>query len=55
MSEPAALPAFVHALKGKLRADIPVIEIDVDINDPQFAQATVTALLEIINHKDTKK
>ncbi|MEZ4668420.1 MAG: Tm-1-like ATP-binding domain-containing protein [Anaerolineae bacterium] len=46
--EPAALPAFVRALKGKLRADIPVIEMDVDINDPQFAEATVKALLGMI-------
>lgn len=46
--EPAALPAFVRALKGKLRANIPVIEMDVDINDPQFAEATVKALLGMI-------
>ncbi len=44
----AALPAFVSALKSKLRADIPVIEMDMDINDPLFAEATVNALLTML-------
>lgn len=42
----AALPAFVKALKETLREGIAVVEMDVDINDPAFAEATVKALLE---------
>ncbi len=45
----AALPAFVNALKSKLRPDIPVVELDMDINDPLFAEATVNALLKLLN------
>lgn len=46
--DPAALPSFVASLKGRLRADIPVVELDMDINDPLFAEATVTALLQLL-------
>ncbi|MBA3867796.1 MAG: Tm-1-like ATP-binding domain-containing protein [Anaerolineae bacterium] len=46
--DPAALPAFVNALKSKLRPDIPVGELDMDINDPLFAEATTNALLQMI-------
>lgn len=45
--DPEALPAFVKALKAGLRADIPVVEMVVDINDPSFAAATVEALLKL--------
>lgn len=44
----AALPAFVSALKANLRSDIPVVELDMDINDPRFADATVNTLLQIL-------
>lgn len=44
----AALPAFVEALKSGLRADIPVVEMDVDINDPAFSRATAEALLKLL-------
>ena len=47
--DPEALPAFVEALKNKLRPDIPVVELDMDINDPLFAEATVNALLRLLN------
>lgn len=46
--DPAALSAFVAALKSNLREDIPVIEMDVDINDPSFSEASVNALLEFL-------
>jgi uncharacterized protein (UPF0261 family) len=46
--EPAALQAFTDALKAKLRKDIPVIEMQMDINDPQFSGATADALLEML-------
>lgn len=46
--DPEALPAFVEALKSRLRSDIPVIEMDMDINDFLFAEATVNALLQML-------
>jgi uncharacterized protein (UPF0261 family) len=46
--QPEALQAFVAALKQDLRADIPVIEMQTDINDPAFAEATATALLKML-------
>jgi uncharacterized protein (UPF0261 family) len=44
--DPAADRALFGALKHQLRRDIPVIELDTTINDPGFADACVTALLE---------
>lgn len=46
--DPAALGAFVDALKANLREDIEVVEMDVDINDPSFSAATANALLELL-------
>lgn len=48
--DPAALPAFVNALKSRLRKDIPIIEMQTDINDPAFASATVEALLRLVGN-----
>jgi uncharacterized protein (UPF0261 family) len=48
--DPAALPAFVGALKASIRADIPVIEVQTDINDPAFAEATAEALLRLMRN-----
>jgi uncharacterized protein (UPF0261 family) len=42
----AADRALFDALRHHLRRDIPVIELDATINDPRFADACVTALLE---------
>lgn len=46
--QPEALQAFVAALKKDLRGDIPLIEMQTDINDPAFARATAGALLEML-------
>lgn len=46
--DPAADQALFTALKSGLRKDIPVIELDCEINDPQFSEACVTALREMI-------
>jgi uncharacterized protein (UPF0261 family) len=43
--DPAADEALFSAIKGKLRPDIPVRELDVNINDPAFAEACVEGLL----------
>ena len=42
---PAADAALFNSLKQHLRSDIPVIERDVEINDPAFARACAEALL----------
>ena len=44
--DPAADAALFDGLRRHLRPDIPVIELDATINDPRFADACVTALLE---------
>ena len=48
---PEAITAFVDALKAGLREDIPVIEIDTDINDPAFSGATAQALLDMLQQE----
>ena len=45
---PEALQAFITHLKTHLRPDIPVVEIDTDINAPAFSQATAQALLDML-------
>ena len=48
---PEANRAFVDALRARLRSGIDIVELDVDINDPQFSSATVAALLEMVAQK----
>jgi uncharacterized protein (UPF0261 family) len=43
--DPAADEALFGTLKRGLRADIRVVELDANINDPAFAEACVTELL----------
>ena len=43
--DPAADAALFQALKADLRPDIPVVELDCEINDPGFARACAEALL----------
>ena len=45
---PEALHAFIMHLKANLRPDVPVVEIDTDINDPIFSRAAAQALLEML-------
>jgi uncharacterized protein (UPF0261 family) len=42
---PEADGALFDALKKNLRSDIPVIEIDANVNDPEFSQACAEQLL----------
>jgi uncharacterized protein (UPF0261 family) len=44
--DPKADAALFGAIKEHLRADIPLIEMDVEINDTAFATACAQALLE---------
>ena len=40
------LRALLSALKANLRADIPLIELDCNVNDHPFAKACAETLLE---------
>ncbi len=46
--DPEADAALIRELKANLRADIPVREMDTDINDPQFAHAMARELDRMI-------
>jgi uncharacterized protein (UPF0261 family) len=46
--DPAADAALFGSIKSNLRKDIRVIELDANINDPAFAEACATTLLENI-------
>ncbi len=46
--DPDADNACFDALKNDLRADIPLIEMDANINDPEFAEKAVALLLEML-------
>jgi uncharacterized protein (UPF0261 family) len=45
---PAADAAFTQALKTNLRPGIPVEELDLNINDPAFADRATALLLEML-------
>jgi uncharacterized protein (UPF0261 family) len=45
---PEALQAFVDNLKAGLRVDIPIIEMDTDINDPAFSGKVAETLLGML-------
>ncbi len=45
---PEADKALLEAIKSNVRRDIPVHELDVNVNDPQFAAATAGALLDML-------
>ena len=46
---PEADAALVEALKTGLRDDIPVIEMDHNVNDPEFARRCAETLLRMLN------
>jgi len=46
--DPEADRAFIDTLKANLRPDIPVYEMDNNINDPEFADALANKLLEFL-------
>ena len=49
--DPSADQACYDALKSDLRADIPLIEMDANINDPEFAEKAVALLLEMLQEE----
>ncbi|HTG45966.1 MAG TPA: Tm-1-like ATP-binding domain-containing protein, partial [Verrucomicrobiae bacterium] len=46
--DPAADESLFNAIKTNLRSDIPVTEMDCEINDTAFAEACARTLLELI-------
>ena len=49
--DPIADKAFVEALKKHLEPGIKIVEVNADINTPQFAQAVVEALKESLKNR----
>lgn len=45
---PEALQAFIDHLKADLRSDIPIIEVNTDINDPAFSGKVAETLLAML-------
>jgi uncharacterized protein (UPF0261 family) len=50
---PEADQALFESLRGSLRVDIPVIEIDANINDPEFAGRAARELLQMISVRES--
>jgi hypothetical protein len=42
-------------LKQNLRSDIPLIEMDAEINDPAFAERCARTLIELVRSAGGKK
>jgi uncharacterized protein (UPF0261 family) len=49
---PEGIQAFVDGLKGKLKAEIEIREVDANIDDPAFASAVVSAFEEVMSLKN---
>ena len=47
--DPEADAACYSALKHNLKPGIPVIELDHNINDPEFADAVAKTMLKLLN------
>ena len=40
--------AFFDAVQSHVREDIPIVEVDANINDPAFAERAVRLMLELL-------
>ena len=47
---PETIQAFITALRGDLRQDIPVTELDYDINAPEFSRQAAETLLAMLDN-----
>jgi uncharacterized protein (UPF0261 family) len=47
--------ALIDALKSNLKPEIPVVEVDLNINDPAFAARAVEMMLRLIKQKSAHK
>ena len=45
---PEANQALFDAIKKNIRDDIAVIEVEANVNDPEFSRRTATTLLEMM-------
>ncbi|MDQ3700094.1 MAG: Tm-1-like ATP-binding domain-containing protein, partial [Chloroflexota bacterium] len=52
---PEADQALFEAIKAHVKRDVPVYELDVNVNDPQFATATTGALLDMLRRQEPNK
>jgi uncharacterized protein (UPF0261 family) len=48
---PEADQAFVDALRGELRPDIPILLLDCNVNDPEFSEQAANTLLQMLNKR----
>jgi uncharacterized protein (UPF0261 family) len=48
---PEADAALFDAIRRYIRSDIPVIDVDANINDPQFADQAAATLLSMIENQ----
>jgi uncharacterized protein (UPF0261 family) len=48
---PDAIRAFTESIRARLRPEIPLFEVDTDINDPAFAELLTQALLNMLKGK----
>jgi uncharacterized protein (UPF0261 family) len=48
LHDPTLPPVFAAHLKGVMPAGVPVVEFDCHINDPQFADAIIARVLEMV-------
>ena len=46
--DPAADQTLFDEIRANLRKDIPVLEMDCKINDPEFAEACANTLLQLM-------
>ena len=51
--DPGADDACFQTLRGRLRADIPIEEVDRNINDPAFADRAADLLMEMLQRRAT--
>lgn len=51
---PEGIQAFVDGLKGKLKPEVELIEVEADIEDPVFAQAVVDAFEKVVELKNAR-
>ena len=49
IADEAADRALLDSLRQKLRSDIPIIELDTDINSPEFGNAVADQFLELLD------
>jgi uncharacterized protein (UPF0261 family) len=52
---PEADAAFLESLRARLRPDIPLVTLDVNINDPPFAERCARTLLESMRAREGRR